>query len=690
MTSGKDADNQITGASQTGSVFLSHLRHELRTPLNAILGYSEMLLEDVPEDKELIGGLQEIQSSGKHLLALVNNILDPEKIEANRATLKLESFGARISSELRTPLDSIIDRIKSLLEMAGANDYTDFIPDLGKIQTAANNLLSFIEEIDKLSVKDASSTFIETAHPSATTLAGKMEVTTSPMSRNALSYMEEVGSLLVVDDNEMNRDILSRYLKRAGYDVEAVAGGREAIFKLRERRFDLVLLDIMMPEMSGFEALERLKREETLRGAPVIFISALDDTSGKVRAFKSGGVDYITKPFHAEEVLARVENQLKISRLQRALERQNQELIKANEELTEAQKRTDLVFTALAEVLPGTVLDGKYRIEEKIGSGGFGVVYHGMHVVLNRAVAIKVFHPMAGNDSPEGLERFRLEGVSASRITHPNAVAVLDSGISSAGIAYIVMELLSGHTLTQELEEKGVLSAARSVEIIKPVCQVLTEAHKSGVIHRDIKPDNIFLHRAREGEVVKLLDFGVAKMIEASVTRALQALTVSGRIFGTPAYIAPERFSNQPYDGRADVYSLGIVLYQMLCGRVPFQPTDGGAYALAVMHLTQEVPPLCEMNPDVPPELETIVSDMLKKEPDERPFAAEVLDRLSGLSLDDTPAKAGMPQETVSTGNIIASPTLESKEIESTQEIASPKDSPLILQNSEISSRKPE
>jgi serine/threonine protein kinase len=260
---------------------------------------------------------------------------------------------------------------------------------------------------------------------------------------------------------------------------------------------------------------------------------------------------------------------------------------------------------------------------------------------------------------------------------------VLDSGISSAGIAYIVMELLSGHTLTQELEEKGVLSAARSVEIIKPVCQVLHEAHKSGVIHRDIKPDNIFLHRAREGEVVKLLDFGVAKMIEAGVTRALQALTVSGRIFGTPAYIAPERFSNQPYDGRADVYSLGIVLYQMLCGRVPFQPTDGGAYALAVMHLTQEVPPLCEMNPDVPPEIETIVSDMLSKEPDERPSAAEVLDRLSGLSLEETLAKGGRPQEPVSTGTIIVSPTLESKDKDRTQEIASPKDSPVILQNPE-------
>ena len=156
MTGGTDADNKITGTSQTGSIFLSHLRHELRTPLNAILGYSEMLLEDVPEDEVLIGGVQEIHSTGKHLLDLVNNILDPEKIEANREGLKLESFGVRISSELRAPLDSVIGRTRSLLETAEAGDYADFIPDLGKIHTAANNLLAFIEEIEKLSVTDPS------------------------------------------------------------------------------------------------------------------------------------------------------------------------------------------------------------------------------------------------------------------------------------------------------------------------------------------------------------------------------------------------------------------------------------------------------------------------------------------------------------------------------------------------------
>jgi serine/threonine protein kinase/CheY-like chemotaxis protein len=672
MTGGTDKGDQVTGASESGNMFLSHLRHELRTPLNAILGYSEMLLEDAQEDRELAGGLQEVLLYGKRLLALVNDILDPKRIEASKPDLKLDSIGARICSALRTPLASVIGRTESLLEMADARQYESFIPDLQKIHTAANNLLTFIEEIENLSVAGASGKYFETGIPSATTFTGKREITTSLTNQNVLGYADDVGSLLVVDDNEMNRDLLSRCLKRAGYIVEAVGSGREAISMLRDRKFDLVLLDIMMSEMSGFEVMERLKREDNLRATPVIFISALDDTSGKVRAFKAGGADYITKPFQSEEVLARVENHLKISRLQRALERQNQELIKANEELSEAQKRTDLVFTALAEVLPGTVLDGKYRIEEKIGSGGFGVVYHGTHVLLNRPVAVKVFQPMTGNDSPEGLERFRLEGISASRITHPNAVAVLDSGISSAGIAYIVMELLKGHTLTEELEEKGMLSPARSIEIIKPVCEVLHEAHKSGIIHRDIKPDNIFIHRTREGEVVKLVDFGVAKMLESSVTHALQAMTLPGRIIGTPAYIAPERFSDHPYDGRADIYSLGIVLYQMLSGRVPFQPTDGGAFAIAVMHLTQEPPPLCELNTAVPPELEAIVMNMLRKEPFERPSAGELLNMIRKLHYMDSSATEHGPQQLVSTGTIIVSSEPRgSNDIDQTQEIGS-------------------
>ncbi len=353
---------------------------------------------------------------------------------------------------------------------------------------------------------------------------------------------------------------------------------------------------------------------------------------GEIKLFAN-----ITKPFQAEEVVARVENQLNISRLQKELAEQNRELKRENDELVQAQKRTDLVFSALAELLPGTVLDEKYRLEEKIGSGGFGAVYRGTHISLNRPIAVKVFRPMAGNDRPEALERFRLEGVSASRINHPNAVAVLDSGITSAGIAYLVMELLEGHTLTEELRAKGRLSLRRALEILAPVCEALAEAHAVGIIHRDIKPDNIFLHCAKDGEVVKVVDFGLAKILGTGPSVGLEAMTIAGAVIGTPTYMAPERLANQPYDGRADIYSLGVILYRMLTGRLPFEPQEGDAYAVMVMHLTEEPPPPRQINPNIPEVVESIIKLTLKKQPGERPTAKEMSAMIGSLcaSLDE-------------------------------------------------------
>src|SRR5262249_36060406 len=157
------------------------------------------------------------------------------------------------------------------------------------------------------------------------------------------------------------------------------------------------------------------------------------------------------------------------------------------------------------------------------------------------------------------------------RVNHPNAVSVLDSGVSAEGIAYLVMELLEGRSLTEELREKGVLPPARCAEILMPVCDVLTKAHASGIVHRDIKPDNIYLNRTAVGEVVKVVDFGIAKLMDDTGGQNNESLTVTGGLLGTPTYMAPERLENKPYDGKADVYSLGIMLYRMLAGRVPFQ-----------------------------------------------------------------------------------------------------------------------
>jgi ligand-binding sensor domain-containing protein len=319
-----------------------------------------------------------------------------------------------------------------------------------------------------------------------------------------------------------------------------------------------------------------------------------------------------------------VDRTVEVNRKKEELEKKNEELVKKNEELIESNRRADRIFSALAEALPGTVLDGKYRLDDKIGAGGFGAVYRATHLALKQAVAVKVFKPSPGNDSAVELERFKLEAISACRVNHPNAVAVLDSGISAEGIAYLVMELLDGHTLGSEMREKKVLSIERCAQILLPVCDALSKAHSVGIIHRDIKPENIFLHKTEDGEVVKVVDFGIAKFIEQGPDGGINDLTATGGLIGTPLYIAPERLAMTPYDGRADVYSLGMVLYEMLCGRAPFLLGNRGFAGVMMAHLSQEPPRLREFNPLIPREIEDVVMRTLEKDPQKRPTAKEL------------------------------------------------------------------
>jgi CheY-like chemotaxis protein len=440
------------------------------------------------------------------------------------------------------------------------------------------------------------------------------------------------GDIFIVDDNPNNLNLLYGILKTAGYQVRAASNGRRAVDTIPSFPPELIMLDIQMPEMDGYEVCEKLKAQPASSGIPVIFISALDDVVDKVRAFQVGAVDFVTKPFHAEEVIARVETQLSLFRLRRELERQNEELARKNEELLRAQRQTNLIFSALSETLPGTVLDGKYRLDRKIGSGGFGAVFRALHLGLDRYVAVKVLRPSPGNDSPEAIERFRHEAISACRLSHPNAVSVLDFGVSSTGIAYLVMELLDGRTLKQVLAERGPLPLEEATRILVPVCEALDVAHAAGVVHRDIKPDNIFLHRGEGGETVKVLDFGIAKLVGDAGHAYGQGITETGVILGTLDYIAPERVSGRAYDGKADVYSVGVVLYQTLAGRLPFRLEEGGGpYAIAFKHVTEDPQPLGDVVPGLPASVADLVRRAMGKEPATRPTARELAAELAAV-----------------------------------------------------------
>lgn len=429
--------------------------------------------------------------------------------------------------------------------------------------------------------------------------------------------------VLVVDDNEWNRDILGRRLGRKGYDVVIAKDGHEALAAVAAEPIDLVLLDIMMPGLSGLDVLRQVRETRTEKDLPIIMATAKDGSDDMVEALELGANDYVTKPLDFPVVLARVKAQLRNK--------------------VPARLRPDVGETGGTKVVQGReieagmVLAEKYRIDAKIGSGNFGTVYRATHLAIQRAVAVKILQS-AFETGAGSLARFRQEGVSACRIQHPNAVEVLDFGITEEGVAFLVMELLEGRALSDELKQNGPMTPERCFEVLVPVCDALAEAHSLGIVHRDIKPANIFLHEGRRDEVVKVLDFGIAKLVGDSAVE--QHLTLDGGLLGTPAYMAPERVRGDAYDGRSDVYSLGTMLYLMLSDRLPFGEKDLDPITIAVKQMREKPPRLRDVAPHVPVTIEAVVMLCLEKDPRFRPDAADLAREFAmalGLPPDSRP-----------------------------------------------------
>ncbi len=657
---------------------------------------------------------------------------------------------------------------------------------------------------------------------------------------------EELVPILLVDDDPSSLAVLRENLSGRGYRIFIARSGEDALKVVRRACPLVVLLDVMMPGMDGYETCRRLKDDPDTAAAAVIFLSALEDTRDKVRGLEVGAVDFITKPFQGDEVVARVNAHVTIQRLRRQLEARNAELARelavAQELLSDARRRVEgpllgdsAAVRALREMigqhaataeplllsgphgagheavaraihhasarsrqaflhvncallpagrdaglLPGTsgdsqrmslwemadrgtlyleeaqrlpaemqerlagviageargdvrliayssepsgfhpkllvrlearqlrvpslaeraddipelarfyfeqharrvgsvvqgigeesmnrlrryrwpggvqelqnvmersvtsakgslaevdetLLDeglplGSYRLIEKLGEGGMGEVWRARHHLLARPCAVKLIRPelLGEGNRDETLERFRREARIIAKLSSPNTVTIYDFGVRETGSPYFVMELLEGMDLFSLVERFGPLPPQRAVHVLRQACRSLAEAHGAGLLHRDIKPQNLFLCRLGvDYDLVKLLDFGLARSFRESDSQ----LTREGMLTGTPAYMPPERATGEQADERSDLYSLGCVAFYMLTGEPIF---IGEPMAVMLKHIrTAPRAPSAAAKQPIPEDLDRIVLACLQKTPEKRPGSALELWRLLGDS----------------------------------------------------------
>jgi serine/threonine protein kinase len=275
---------------------------------------------------------------------------------------------------------------------------------------------------------------------------------------------------------------------------------------------------------------------------------------------------------------------------------------------------TALRFAAGGNDLEGSIVGDRYLILKKLGEGGMGRVYLAEHVKMGRKSALKVLHPGMVKDL-NAITRFNREAANASRISHPNVAAVYDFGETTDGLIYLAMEYVDGESLGSVIERNGPLSARRAAEIVRQTADGLAVAHEVGLVHRDLKPDNVLLVLTRDGgDLVKVVDFGIAKAADDESEK----MTKTGHVIGTPDYMSPEQFAGDTVDGRSDIYSLGLVAFNMLTGRLPF--LSGSARESLIMRLTDTPLSLQRVNPSVewPKDVQEVIGKALARDPNER------------------------------------------------------------------------
>lgn len=388
--------------------------------------------------------------------------------------------------------------------------------------------------------------------------------------------------ILIVDDNAYNLEVLSRRLERRGYQVTCVENGTDALTLIHEGKLDLVLLDIMMPGISGLEVLAETRRSLSKMALPIIMVTSKGESEDVVQALNQGANDYIMKPIDFPVALARIQAQI-----------------------SQKQEVNRYTKTKITYSLNQGDDFGDYTLREKIGQGGMGAVYKAYDPGLDRVVALKVILP--GNELTKAqIERFTREARAIAKIRHPNIITVYDIGETPQ--YYFTMDFIEGENLSQRIKA-GVLDVQTTIDVSAKMASALDAAHAKGIVHRDLKPSNIMLDRFSEPH---LMDFGLAKLESEE-----EQITRTGDLLGTPEYMAPEQVdpSFGEVNHRSDIYALGSILYEMLTGKPPFVGTP---IRVLWQKLNESPQRPSAVNPQIPPELDEICLRAMARDPEDR------------------------------------------------------------------------
>ena len=465
----------------------------------------------------------------------------------------------------------------------------------------------------------------------------------------------EQATILVVDDEQGIREILEEYLTAHGYRVVAAASAEAARALLEtESAVDMILTDVNMGAMSGIELCARLKGDTRWQFTPVVLLTAVSDLNARVAGLAAGADDFFAKPVEFIELRTRVaallhvkalldekiaaasrrgspspvilpQEHIPVSLLGAAPSQEPRTVRPLDIAPSQEQRTVQLLDTATADA--GMLLAERYRVIRCVGHGGFGTVILAEDTIVHELLILKFLHPHIAADA-HMIERFIRELRYARRVTHENVIRLYD--FVQIGHTYaIAMEYFPSHTLQAEIPSQTPLPLHRGLSIIGQICRGMHAAHQAQVIHRDLKPLNVLINDAG---IVKIVDFGIAAVVSDPAT----GMTQTGTLSGTPQYMAPEQGQHGPIDARTDIYSLGVIMYELFTERQPYR----GETPLAILqqHMQGNATPPRQLNAHLPPVLDAIIRKAMAVDPAQRFQSMEALQQsLQPLLTPQTP-----------------------------------------------------